>query len=100
MEKKLKIDEEIAEKNKESDLNAIKNNYENLKLKYINELKQIDTDITKLNEEKKNLKEKFEKEINLKKKEELCRITNEYKLKLIKYKNEKEIEIKKKKKIY
>jgi hypothetical protein len=61
-------------------------------LKFKNQVERLDLDISYLNQEINKLKEKFNEEIDLKKKEEMFKISNEYKIKLIKYKNSIELE--------
>jgi hypothetical protein len=63
-------------------------------------MERMDLSISNLKEEISKLQDKFTEEIDLKKKEELFKITNEYKIKLIKYKNEKELENQKKENEY
>ena len=84
--------EEINRQRNENQLTEAKNNYNNEELKFKNEVEQLNIDITNLEQEICKLKEKFNEEIDLKKKEELFKITNEYNIKLIKFKNLKELE--------
>lgn len=89
---KFRNQEEINRQRNENQLTEAKNNYNNEELKFKNEVEQLDIDITNLEQEICKLKEKFNEEIDFKKKEELFKITNEYNIKLIKFKNLKELE--------
>ena len=73
--------EEINRQRNENQLTEAKNNYNNEELKFKNEVEQLDIDITNLEQEICKLKEKFNEEIDLKKKEELFKIANEYNIK-------------------
>ena len=57
-----------------------------------NEIKSLDTEIKKLSNIIEKLKKEYVQAIDFKKKEELNKIINEYRMKLIQYKNMKEIE--------
>ena len=81
--------EEIKLEN-EIKLKEIKNNYEFIKLDKKCENELIDEDIENLNNIIETLKNKYNQIVYFKKKEELNKIRNEYKLKLIHYKIEKE----------
>lgn len=83
----LEYEKKIENIIKTSEINKVQNE---------NELNLLDIDISNLKVEIEQLKEKYEKEIDYKKKNKLNEIKNEYKLKLIKFQNEKEKEKEKK----
>lgn len=90
--KKIESDIIIKEKENENTLNDQRNIYNNNQIKKKNELIQLDLDIENLKKEIKEIEEKKNNEFNLKKKEELYKLSNEYKIKLIKYENQKKLE--------
>ena len=90
--KKIEYDIIIKEKENENTLNDQRNIYNNNQIKKKNELIQLDLDIENLKKEIKEIEEKKNNEFNLKKKEELYKLSNEYKIKLIKYENQKRLE--------
>lgn len=90
--KKLIILENINIKENERKLNECINNYNYNELKNINELRQLDKEIFNLKNEMDNIKERLENELDLKKKEELFKLSNDYKIKLLQYENKKKIE--------
>jgi len=92
LEEKLRKEKEINHQQNENQLIQAKNNYDNEELCFKNLVERLDMDISNLNQEISKLNEKFNEEIDLKKKEVLFKIANEYKLKLIQYKNSKELE--------
>ena len=92
LEEKLTKEKEINHQQNENQLIQAKNNYDNEELYFKNLVERLDMDISNLNQEISKLNEKFNEEIDLKKKEVLFKIANEYKLKLIQYKNSKELE--------
>ena len=92
LEEKLAKEKEINHQQNENQLIQAKNNYDNEELYFKNLVERLDMDISNLNQEISKLNEKFNEEIDLKKKEVLFKIANEYKLKLIQYKNSKELE--------
>ena len=70
--------EEINRQRNENQLTEAKNNYNNEELKFKYEVEQLNIDITNLEQEICKLKEKFNEEIDLKKKEEsIKKIENE-----------------------
>ena len=81
--KSLEYDNEIENIKKSSEINTVQNE---------KELKLLDEDISNLKVEIEQLKIRYEKEVDYKKKNKLNEIKNEYKLKLIKYQNKKEKE--------
>ena len=92
LEEKLRKEKEINHQQNENQLIQAKNKYDNEELYFKNLVERLDMDISNLNQEISKLNEKFNEEIDLKKKEVLFKIANEYKLKLIQYKNSKELE--------
>ena len=92
LKEKLTKEKEINHQQNENQLIQAKNNYDNKEMKFKNLVDSLDMNISNLNQEINKLNEKFNEEIDLKKKEELFKIANEYKLKLIQYKNSKELE--------
>ena len=92
VENHLNKEFEGIKKETEIKLKNIKNSYENTKSKKKNEIKSLDTEIKKLSNIIEKLKKEYVQAIDFKKKEELNKIINEYRMKLIQYKNMKEIE--------
>ena len=90
--KRLDNEEEIHRRENERNLEQIKNEYESNQLKKNNELKNIQQDILNLKEEITKLNEKFNLELDLKKKEVINKISNNYQIKLLQYENEKKLE--------
>ena len=91
---KLKLNdlEEIYYKENENNLNNLKDKYNNFELKNKNTLEILGKEIENLKKEIKIKEESFNNELDLKKKEELFKIANEFKLKLIQYTNKKKLE--------
>ena len=84
--------ENINVNEKEKILNDYINNYNYYELKNNNELKQLDKDISNLKKEINDAKERLDNELDLKKKEELFKLSNDYKIKLLQYENKKKLE--------
>ena len=95
---KLKFDgiEKIYNEENENILNGLKNKYKNFELKMKNDLESYDKEIESLKKEIKAKEESLKNELDLKKKEELSKLTNEYKIKLVQYINQKKLEKQKK----
>ena len=92
LKKKLKTLEDINSKENETKLNEYKNRYEINEIKNNNEIKELYKEISNLNKEIKETKEKLDNELNLKKKEELFKLSNDYKIRLLQYENKKKLE--------
>lgn len=95
---KLKTMEEIYLKDNENNLNNLINKYNNYELKLKYDLELLDKEIVNLKKEIQVKKENINNELDLKKKEELFKLTNEYKIKVIQYTNKKKLEKQKKEK--
>ena len=103
---KLNNTEEIYLKEKENNINILKDNYNNFELKNKYDIESLDKEIDDLKTEIQLKEESLRNELDYKKQEELFKLKNEFKIKLIQYTNkkklekqekEKEMEIKKKK---
>ena len=103
---KLNNTEEIYLKEKENNINILKDNYNNFELKNKYDIESLDKEIDDLKTEIHLKEESLRNELDYKKQEELFKLKNEFKIKLIQYTNkkklekqekEKEMEIKKKK---
>lgn len=92
LKEKLNLMEKINLKNNENELNNLIDRYNNFQLKKKYDIDQIDKEITSLNQQITAKKESLNKELDLKTKEELFKLTNEYKIKLLKYTNLKKLE--------
>lgn len=92
IEEKYKNEEEIKSLENENEIENIKKSSEINTVQNEKELKLLDVDISNLKIEIEQLKIRYEKEVDYKKKNKLNEIKNEYKLKLIKYQNKKEKE--------
>lgn len=95
---KLKFEnvEKIYYEENEKILNGMKNNLNNYELKTKYDLESYDKEIENLKKEIKTKEESLKNELDLKKKEELFKLTNEFKLKLVQYINQKKLEKQKK----
>ncbi len=102
LNQKLKCMEELKSQENENKINDLKNKYLNNEFKIECELKELDKEITKeitnLKNEFKLKNEKYNNELELKKKEYLFQIENEYKIKEIQYINNKKLEFQEKEK--
>ena len=83
---------EINQKKNECNINIFENEFIINELRQENEINQLDQDIFNLKEEIQELKEKFNSEIDIKKKEIINKLSNKYKIKLLQYLYQKEIE--------
>jgi len=92
IEEKYKNEEEIKSLENENEIENIKKSSEINTVQNEKELKLLDVEISNLKLEIEQLKIRYEKEVDYKKKNKLNEIKNEYKLKLIKYQNKKEKE--------
>ena len=90
--KKLESLENININENEKRLNECLNNYNIFEFKNNNELKQLDKDIYNLKNEINETKERLDNELDLKKKEVLFKLSNDYKIKLLQYENNKKLE--------
>lgn len=87
VKKKLEALEVMIKLENENELQNLKNEEENNKLRRQYELEQLNKDLSNLKKENEIKKENFKNEIELRKKEELFKLTNEYEIKLLKYTN-------------
>jgi len=92
LKKKLESLENININENEKRLNDCLNNYNIFEFKNNNELKQLDKDIYNLKNEINETKERLDNELDLKKKEVLFKLSNDYKIKLLQYENNKKLE--------
>ena len=90
--RKLENKIDIKQKRNESNINIFENEFNLYQIKKENELNQLDQDIFNLKEAIQELKEKFNSEIDIKKKEIITKLSNKYKIKLLKFSYQKEIE--------
>ena len=91
---KIKLDymEEINLKKNESELSNLKDSYNNFQLEKKYNLEQLDKEISNLKIEIDAKKESLNSELDLKKKEEIYKLNNDYKIKLLQYTNKKKLE--------
>ena len=91
---KIKLDymEEINLKKNESELSNLKDSYNNFQLEKKYNLEKLDKEISNLKIEIDAKKESLNSELDLKKKEEIYKLKNDYKIKLLQYTNKKKLE--------
>ena len=89
---KLNNEEEIYTKEKENNLISFKNNYNNNELKSKYDVEALDKEIENLKTEIQLKEESLKYQIDYKKQEELFKLKNEFKIKLIQYTNKKKLE--------
>ena len=92
VQKKLEVLEELKKKENEITLNDYKNKYKTDDLKNYYELIELDKELSNLDKDIKEIKENLDNELNLKKKEKLFKLSNDYKFKLLQYTNQKKLE--------
>ena len=92
VKQKLNLMVEVNLKNNENELNNLKDRYCNFQLKKKYDIEQLNKDISNLKKQIEAKKESLNTELDLKTKEELFKLKNEYQIKLLRYTNKKKLE--------
>lgn len=92
LKEKLNLMDELNLKNNENVLNNLKDRYSNFQLKKKSYIEQLNKDISNLKKQIEAKKESLNTELDLKTKEELFKLKNEYQIELLRYTNKKKLE--------
>ena len=92
LKQKLNLMEELNLKNNENELSNLKDRYSNFQLKKKYDIEKLNKDISNLKKQIEAKKESLNTELDLKTKEELFKLKNEYQIELLRYTNKKKLE--------
>lgn len=92
VKQKLNLMDELNLKTNENELNNLKDRYKNFQLKKKYDIEQLNKDISNLKNQIEAKKESLNMELDLKTKEELFKLKNEYQIELLRYTNKKKLE--------